>query len=360
MSVRILVINPGSTSTKIAVWQEEKGLTLEDNIQHPPQEMEKFEDIPDQLEYRVNVVRDSLQGKGYEAEDFSAIAARGGLLKPLAGGTYQVNSIMRRDLKTGVQGQHPSNLAGLIGHELGREQDLPVYITDPVSVDEFNPLARYSGIPEIERRSLGHALNIKAVARLVASEMGKNLETFNGIVAHLGGGISIAPLEKGKIVDVNNANEMGPYSPERTGGLPVTDLVKMAFSGNYTARELRNKITRRGGLLAYLGTNDCREIEERIAGGDQEARQVYEGMIYQISKEIGMAATVLRGDVEKIIITGGIAHSEYLISGIKKRVQFIAPLRVVPGSMEMEALALGAYRVVTGREMPGEYGEEVD
>ncbi len=356
MSEKILVVNPGSTSTKLAVWDSEKGLVLDENIQHPVEEMERFAEIPDQLDYRVNVVHDFLQQQGWKTSDFIAVAARGGLLKPLAGGTYEVNEEMRKDLKAGVQGQHPSNLAGLIGHELAKEEKIPVYITDPVSVDEFSPLARYSGIPEIERRSLGHALNIKAVARMVAGEKGKKLGDFNAVVAHLGGGISIAALEKGRIVDVNNANEMGPYSPERTGGLPVGDLVKMAFSGEYTARELRNKITRRGGLLAYLGTNDCRDVEKRIAEGDDEAKDIYEGMIYQISKEIGMAATVLKGEVDQIILTGGMAYSEYLAEGITRRVEFIAPVKVVVGSMEMEALALGAYRILIGEEKARVYG----
>ncbi len=360
MSEKILVINPGSTSTKLAVWGAGQGLILDENIQHPSGEMEKFPDIPDQLGYRVQVVRNFLQQKGWKTVDFMAIAARGGLLKPLAGGTYEVNEKMRKDLKVGVQGQHPSNLAGLIGYELGREENIPVYITDPVSVDEFTPLARYSGIPEIQRRSLGHALNIKAVARIVAGEEGKKLDEFNAVVAHLGGGISIAALEKGRIVDVNNANEMGPYSPERTGGLPVGDLIKMAFSGEYSALDLRNRITRRGGLLAYLGTNDCREIEKRISQGDEEAKKVYEGMIYQISKEIGMAATVLRGDVDQVILTGGIAKSDYLTEGIAQRVKFIAPVKVLGGSMEMEALALGAYRVSKGEEEAKDYGEEVE
>ncbi len=360
MSKKILVLNPGSTSTKIAVWDDGKGIIFDENIQHPIKEMERFPEIPDQLDYRVEVVRNFLQEQGYKITDFVAVAARGGLLKPLAGGTYEVNEKMKKDLKVGVQGQHPSNLAGLMGYELTKEDNLPVFITDPVSVDEFTPLARYSGIPEIQRRSLGHALNIKAVARKVAEEKGKALDEFNAVVAHLGGGISIAALEKGRIVDVNNANEMGPYSPERTGGLPVGDLVKMAFSGDYNPRELRNKITRRGGLLAYLGTNDCQEIENQISSGNKKAKKVYEGMIYQISKEIGMVATVLKGEVDQIILTGGIAHSDYLTKGITARVEFIAPVKIVPGSMEMEALALGAYRVLSGVEKAKKYGEEVE
>ena len=355
MADRILVINPGSTSTKLAVWEENKGLVMEENITHPPEEIEKFSDIPDQLGYRVDVVREFLQNSGWKISDFVSIAARGGLLKPLKGGTYIVEENMLEDLKKGVQGQHPSNLAAQIGYELAREENISVYITDPVSVDEFNPLAYYSGVPEIKRRSLGHALNIKAVARRVAGDIGRKFEHFNAVVAHLGGGISIASLEHGRIVDVNNANEMGPYSPERTGGLPVGDLVKMAFSGDYTAKDLRKKITRTGGLLAYLGTNDCQEIEKKIEDGDEEAKLIYDGMIYQISKEIGLAATVLKGELDRIIITGGIAQSSYLTEAIKERVQFIAPVKVVSGAMEMEALALGAYRVGRGEEEAQRY-----
>lgn len=344
------MINPGSTSTKLGIWEEGKGVVLEHNVPHSREELAPFNTIAQQQPYRTRCVEEFLSGKGYNLEDFTALAPRGGLLQPLAGGTYAVNEHMVDHLEEGVQGEHASNLAALIAWELGRKANIPAYITDPVSVDEFHPPARYSGIPEIPRRSLGHALNIKATARQACEEMGKGIEESHFVVAHLGGGISIAALEKGRIVDVNNANEMGPYSPERSGGLPVGDVVKMAMSGSYTMAEMRSKITRQGGLLAYLHTNDCAEIEKRISKGDEEARLVYDGMIYQIAKEIGASAAVLSGTVDAILITGGIAQSQYIVDSLRDRVEFIAPVKIFPGSMEMEALALGAYRVLKGEE----------
>lgn len=347
---KILIINPGSTSTKLAVWEEKEGMILEEDIEHSLEKLSGFKKIVDQLEYRTECIREFLENKGLRVEEFTALAARGGLLRPLAGGTYEVNEDMVRDLRRGVQGEHASNLAALIAGELGKSKNLPVYITDPVSVDEFNPLARYSGIREVERRSLGHALNIKAVGRKVAAKIGRDFSAMNMVVAHLGGGFSIASVKRGRIEDVNNANEMGPFSPERTGGLPVGDLVTEAFSGKYTQDELRRKLIRKGGLVAYLGTNSCQEVEERIAKDDEEAKLVYEAMIYQICKEIGAAAAALAGKVHIIVITGGLARSHYVVERIKEKVSFIANVLVFPGSLEMEALALGAYRVRTGQE----------
>ncbi len=347
---RILIINPGSTSTKIGIWEEDRGLIFETNVIHTNNDLAAFQSILDQKDYRKDAIRSALLEKGFQPADFTAIAARGGLLKPLTGGTYYPNGQMLDDLKREAYGRHASNLGALLAADLSAEAQIPAYITDPVSVDEFIPLARYSGWPEIRRRSLLHALNIKAVSQKLAAEMGREMKDLNFIVVHLGGGISIAALYKGRVIDVNNANEMGPFSPERAGTLPVGDLVEMAFSGKYSRRELKDKITRSGGLFAYLGSNDCREIERRIEAGDEEAKIIYDAMIYQISKGVGAKAAVLKGKVEAIILTGGLAGSSYVVEAISRRIEFLAPVKVYPGTCEMEALALGAYRVLMGWE----------
>lgn len=354
MEYQILVINPGSTSTKVAVFQNEK-VIFEENISHSLQELSQFARISDQLTFRKELVMETIVSKGISLADLHAIVARGGLLRPLAGGTYSINQQMVSDLKVGVQGEHASNLAGLIANDLANELNIPAFTVDPVSVDEFIPEARISGIPEIKRRSLGHALNIKATARRVAEAMGLNFYKSNFVVAHLGGGISIAPLFQGRIVDVNNANESGPFSPERCGQLPVGDLVKLAFSGRYTLAELKKHLVGQGGLTAYLKTNNCQKIEELITSGDSRAKEVYGAMIYQIAKEIGAMATVLSGDLQAIILTGGLAHSTLVVDGIADYVRFIAPVKVYPGAMEMLALCQGALRILRGEEQPLEY-----
>ncbi|AZR73447.1 butyrate kinase [Anoxybacter fermentans] len=354
MEYQILVINPGSTSTKIAIYHNEK-LLFEENISHSTEELSKYERIIDQLDFRKEMVIKTVKEKGFSLEELDAIVARGGLLRPLSGGTYRINQQMVNDLKEGVQGEHASNLAGLIAFDLASKLNIPAFTVDPVAVDEFIPEARISGIPEIERRSLSHALNIKATARQAARDLNLSFSECNFIVAHLGGGISIAPLLKGRIVDVNNANESGPFSPERCGQLPVGDLVRLAFSGKYTFRELKKRMVGQGGLTAYLGTNNCQEIEEKIKAGDEKVAEVYHAMIYQIAKEIGAMATVLKGEVDAIILTGGLAHSKMVTDGITEYVQYIAPVKVYPGAMEMLALCQGALRVLRREEEPLEY-----
>lgn len=348
--VRILIINPGSTTTKVGVWEERKGLIFEANLNHTNSDLARFRSVLEQKDHRKEAIRSTLLKNGFRPVDFAAIAARGGLLKPLVGGTYHINGQMLDDLRQEAFGKHAANLGALIASEFSKEADIPAYITDPVSVDELIPLARYSGWPEIKRRSLLHALNIKAVSQKLATEMKRDIEDLNFIVAHLGGGISIAALCKGRVIDVNNANEMGPFSPERAGTLPVGDLVDMAFSGKYTRRELKDKITRTGGLFAHLGSSDCREIERRMGGGDEKAKKTYDAMIYQICKGIGAKAAVLKGQIDAVILTGGLAGSQYVVEAISRRVDFLAPVKVYPGTREMEALALGAYRVLMGWE----------
>lgn len=355
----ILVINPGSTSTKVAIFNGLENV-IQKNLEHSSEEIAKYEKIADQLEMRQQIIEEWVVEQGYDLNKLEAVVGRGGLLRPMPGGTYEVSEPMIKDLTTGFQGEHASNLGGLIADKIAKKADTKSFIVDPVAVDEFEELARISGIPEIERRSLGHALNIKAVGRRAASQLGKSLEDVNLIVAHLGGGISICPLKKGKAVDYNNANEMGPFSPERTGGLPSGDLAKLCFSGKYTLAEMKKKINGKGGLVAYLNTNDVRKVQEMIDQGDKNAELVLEAMAYQISKEIGQMATVLSGKADAVVITGGIAYSKVLTEWIKERVSFIAPFIVIPGEDEMLALAEGAVRVLNGEEKPKIYENEVE
>ncbi|MEC9488025.1 MAG: butyrate kinase [Halanaerobium sp.] len=352
--MKILVINPGSTSTKIAVYSEEASgklkSELDETISHSREELSPFTSIMDQLTFRKGMIVDTLKEAGYQVEEMAGIAARGGLFKPVTGGTYRVNEDMVADLRAGYQGEHASNLAGVMAFQLEQETGVPAFVVDPVAIDEFVPESRISGIPELPRQCLSHALNIKAVARKAAGEMGWQFAETNFVVAHLGGGCSIAPLDKGRIVDVNNGNEGGPFTPERAGTVPAGGLLKLAYSGDYTYQQLKKKLVGEGGLYAYLGTADGREIEARIAAGDSEAELIYSAMVYQIAKEIGAMAAVLKGDVAAILLTGGLAHSSFVVEGIKERVSYIAPVRSYPGGMEMEALCRGVLRVLKGEE----------
>ncbi len=342
----ILVINPGATSTKLAVAVGEHVVNAA-TLRHGASELQKYACIWDQFAYRLEACR---RWAAEHKERFSAVVARGGLLRPVEGGTYLVNDAMLADARNNVQGEHAANLGCALAHELARAFDCPAYVVDPVSVNEFEPLARYSGLPQIERRSLSHALNIHAAARRAASELGAPLQDLHLVVCHLGSGISVAPLRGGKIIDVNDASSDGPFAPERSGGLPLQQFISLCFSGQYSERELRDLVRARGGLLAYLGTNDVQEVERRIGQGDAYAREVYEAMAYQIAKEIGAMATVLHGKVDAVVLTGGAAHSTLLTNWIAERVRFIAPVLLYPGEDEMTALALGALRVLRGEE----------
>jgi len=347
---RILAINPGSTSTKIALYENETPIFTK-SLSHSADEISKFDKISDQYEFRKKVIIDAVGEHRVDLSEIDAIVGRGGNMKPVQGGTYKINDAMIEDLKIGVMGQHASNLGGIIANAIANELGISSYVVDPVVVDEFEDYARISGIPEIQRKSKDHPLNQKAAARLAAKELGGEYHQFNFIVAHLGGGISVGTHKKGKIVDVNNALDGdGPFSPERSGGVPVGSLVDMCFSGDFTKAEIKKKITGGGGLVAYLGTNDGREVQRRIKEGDQYAKFVYEAMAYQISKDIGAAATILKGDIDAIILTGGVAYDEEFISWIKERVEFIAPVKVYPGENEMIALVQGVLRVLNGEE----------
>lgn len=347
----ILAVNPGSTSTKLALFEDDS-LYAAETLRHNPGELAP--EIVDQLEYRTGLAEKWLE-QVFVGDKLSAIVGRGGMLKSIPGGTYMVNEAMRQDLRKGVQGQHASNLGGLIAFELASKRGIPAFIVDPVSVDEMIPEARISGMPEIQRHSSSHALNIRAIARRAAKDLGQDPRDINLILVHLGGGISVTPLAGGRMLDVNDANEMGPFSPERSGGLPSGDLIDLCFSGKYTEDELRKKIIRSSGLSAYLGTNDGLEIERRIAAGDQKAQLIYKAMAYQIAKEIGAMATVVSGQVRAIAITGGLAYSALLTDWIKDYVRFIAPVLIYPGEDELLALAQGCLRVIKGEEQSREY-----
>ncbi|NMB08405.1 MAG: butyrate kinase [Tissierellia bacterium] len=354
----ILVINPGSTSTKVALFKEDVEIKSH-KINHSGEELKKYKEIFDQYEYRLNLIYNWLKDEEISTKSLKAVVGRGGILRPMPGGTYLVTEAMVEDLKIGIGGEHAANLGGILAKGIADQEGIKSYIVDPVSVDEFQEVSRISGLKEIERKSQVHALNIKAVSHRRAEEVGKSLEDLNFVVAHLGGGISICPVKSGKMIDVNNASEMGPFSPERTGGLPVGDLVEMCYSGKYTLEDMKMKLKGNGGLMSYLGTTDAREVEDRIAKGDKYAKLIYDAMIYQIGKEIGSYATVLDGNVDNIILTGGLAYSNYLVKKIEEMVGFISEIIVYPGEDEMSALNKGVLRIIRNEERPKIYEDEV-
>lgn len=351
----ILTINPGSTSTKIAVFKNEE-VVFEKVLRHSSEEIEKYNSISEQFGFRKEVIETSLQEENIDIKTLDAIVGRGGLLKPIEGGTYIVNDEMIDDLKVGVLGEHASNLGGIIAKDLGDSLDIPSYIVDPVVVDEMDEVARISGIPEINRKSIFHALNQKAVGRRAAKELEENYEDCNFIIVHMGGGISVGAHKKGRVVDVANALDgEGPFTPERSGGVPVGDLVNMCFSGVYTKEQIKAKIKGKGGLVGYLGSNDTKKIEENAINGDEKSRLIIEAMAYQVSKEIGASAAVLCGEVDAIILTGGIAYSKLITNMIKEKVSFISEVIIYPGEDEMIALAQGGLRILNKEEIVKTY-----
>lgn len=355
---KILTINPGSTSTKIAVFDNDQEV-FEKTLRHSSDEIGQFKNISDQFNFRKDVIESELTLANIDLKSLDCIVGRGGLLKPIKGGTYSVTESMLEDLRVGVSGQHASNLGGIIANEFSKELNIPAFIVDPVVVDEMMPVARVSGLADIERRSIFHALNQKAIARRYADEIGKKYSDLNLIVAHMGGGVSIGAHEKGCVVDVANALDgEGPFSPERSGSIPIGSLVDMCYSGKYTIYDMKKKITGKGGLVSYLDTNDVRDVEAMVEKGDEKAITVYKAMAYQIAKDIGAGATVLAGKVDAILLTGGIAYSKKFTDLIAERVNFIANVKVYPGEDEMIALALGGLRVMRGEEVAQNYDEQ--
>lgn len=354
MSYKILIINPGSTSTKIGVYEDETQL-MEETLRHTTEEIAQYDTIYDQKDFRKNVILDVLKEKDVDLNSIDVVVGRGGLLKPIPGGTYATTPELLEDLKIGKQGQHASNLGGLLAYDIAQEIDVPSYIVDPVVVDELQDVARLSGHPLMDRVSIFHALNQKAVAKRYAKETGKAYDELNLIVVHMGGGVSVGAHKNGQIIDVANALDGdGPFSPERSGGLPSGQLMKVCFSGDYTEAEVGKMINGNGGFNAYLGTNDMREVVE-MAKTDEKAALVRDAFHYQLGKEIGSMAVVLDGKVDQIILTGGIAYNQITCDYFKDHCGFIAPITVYPGEDELLALAQGALRVMNGEEEAKQY-----
>ena len=346
----ILIINPGSTSTKIGIFSNGE-MKANVSVKHDDNELRKFPTIWDQYDFRRAAVLKVLKDNNITMGEMDAIACRCGNVKPLPGGIYKVCQKMITDMKSGIYGGHPTNVGGLVAYDLGNQFNIPVLTADPPMTDELCASARYSGIPQISRISSFHALNQKATARKIAAELGKRYDEINLIVTHLGGGISVGAHRKGEIIDVNNALDGdGPFSPERAGSLPAGDLVKLCFSGEYSKAEVLKLLTGNGGLIAYLGTTDVIEIEKRITAGDQKAAEVFEAMIYQVAKEIGACAAVLEGKVDAIALTGSLVYSQRLLNSLKEKIAFIAPIYLNPGENEMEALADAAMRYLNNEE----------
>lgn len=345
----VLAINPGSTSTKIAVFQNSNPLFLK-NLNHENKELKKFATIADQQDFRKSIILEELKKSDIKLDLIRAVVGRGGLVKPIESGIYEVNASLIHDLIDTKLGEHASNLGGLIAYEIARSlPNATAYIADPVVVDELSPLARVSGHPAFRRKSIFHALNQKAVARLHAKSVMKLYEEMNLIVVHLGGGISIGAHESGRVIDVNQALDgEGPFSPERSGTLPIGDLVNMCFSGHYSKEKIKSMIKGEGGLVAYLGTNSAYEVEKNAMNGDEESKFYFDAMAYQVSKSIGSMFPVLKGKVDAILITGGIANSKYFVNKIIERVYRIAPVHVYPGEDEMRALAMNGLMVLQG------------
>ncbi len=360
---RVLAINPGSTSTKLAIYTED-GESWRKSLSHDTTVLSKFKEIADQLDLRKRAIFESLKEvEGFSVKDLSAIVARGGLLKPLKGGVYLVNDSMKDDLRTARYGSHASNLGALIADEIAKSVGVNAYIVDPVVVDELSPLARYSGIPEIPRKSIFHALNQKATAKKAAKELGKGYDECNLIVAHMGGGTSIGVHEMGRVVDVNNALDGdGPFSIERAGTLPAGDWMRYVLSHSHDPVALQKKLTGRGGVVAYLGTNDARKIEEAIERykkglpdepeglNGKKCLEVMQALCYQISREITSLAAVVNGKVDAVVLTGGLAHSDFVVSEITRRVSFLGRIMVYPGENELEALSTAVIEVLKGNE----------
>ena len=350
MAYKLLIINPGSTSTKIGVYSDEKEVLVE-TLRHSSDEIAKYDSIFEQKNFRKEVIMNILKKNNIDVSSLDAIVGRGGMLRPIPGGTYEVTDKLLEDLKIGVSGQHASNLGGILANEIAKEVGIRSFIVDPVVVDELQDVARISGIPELPRRSIFHALNQKAVAKRYAKECGKRYEDLNLVVVHMGGGVSVAAHRDGLVIDVNNTLDGdGPFSPERSGSVPVGDLVKLCFSGKYTESEIYSKIVGKGGYVAYLNTNDARDVLKAKEEGDEYASLIFEAFIYQICKAIGEMSTVLNGKVSQIILTGGIAYSPVVVNAIKERVQWISDITVYPGEDELLALAQGALRVLNGEE----------
>ncbi len=352
----ILAVNPGGTSTKVGIFQETE-LIFEKNIRHSPEELEAFDSTLDQLEFREGIVLRTMGEAGHSPEDLTAVVGRGGALKPLESGTYLVNEKMVSDIYEGstLQADHPSNLGALIAFGIARKAGCDPYIVDPVCVDEMIPEARLSGLPALERKSLSHALNIRMVAYKAAEKLNRELSEINLVVLHLGSGISVNPLRRGRMIDTSGANDGGPFSPQRVGALPTTGFARLCLSGSYDWKELKTMLLKRGGLTAYTGTDHVGKALERARNGDEECDSALRAMVYQITKEAGGMAAALSGDVDAVVITGGVAHNQWIIDRLTENLGFLAEIIVFPGEEELEALMRGVLRVLDSVESVKEY-----
>lgn len=352
---RLLIINPGSTSTKVALYEDEREASSA-TIEHPAAELAAYRRIADQTGFRLAGIRRFLAEQGCDLRTLAAVVGRGGLLRPIAGGTYRVDAGMLADLAAARYGEHASNLGAILAHGLATEAGCRACIVDPVVVDELEDVARISGLPGIPRRSIFHALNQKSVAREVAARLGRSYADCRFIVAHLGGGISVGAHAGGRVIDVNNALDGdGPFSPERSGGLPAGQLADLCFSGHHTLAEVRRMITGQGGLVAYRGSNRFAEVSAAARAGDVQAALLCAALAYQVGQEIAKHGATLAGKVDRIILTGGMAHDPDLVGRIRGHVAFLAPVEVVPGEREMLSLARGFLAVAEGREPELEY-----
>ena len=350
MGLKSLIINPGSTSTKIGIFEDEN-LLFDETLRHTTEEINSFESIVAQKDFRKDIILNFLKNKNFDIKTLDFVVGRGGMLKPIPGGTYAVTDALLEDLKVGVQGQHASNLGGILAREIGDSLSIPSYIVDPVVVDEMMEIARYSGCPLLPRVSKFHALNQKAVAKRYAKEVGKKYEDLNLIVVHMGGGCSVGPHKRGRVIDIFNALDGdGAFSPERAGAVPPGALVKLCFSGEYTEKEIYRMLVGDGGFNAYLGTNDLRDVDKMVDDGDEKARMYRDAFVLQMAKDIGSMACVLNGKVDQIIVTGGIAYDKDVVAGLKEKCEWIAPFTVYPGEDELLALAQGGLRVMNKEE----------
>ncbi len=352
---KILSVNPGSTSTKFAVYEDERLVSLH-TIRHSSEELKPYKTLNEQCDFRKNIILQRLKEDGINITELSAVVGRGGLVRPLESGVYSVNDKLLHDLKFNTTGEHASNLGGIIAHEIATEiNNCQAFIADPVVVDEMQDVARISGLPQIPRRSQFHALNHKAVGRKYAKANGIAYEKLNLIVAHLGGGISVAAHRQGKVIDVNQGLDgYGPFSPERSGTLDAGLLVKMCFGGEYSETDIKKMLVGNGGLMAHLGSNEVQNVASKAVEGDEKAKLILQAMSYTISKEIGAMFVVLKGDVDAVILTGGIAHSQFVVDYIKRMISTFVKVVIYPGEDEMEALAMSGLRVLNG-ERPKEY-----
>lgn len=357
---KIFVINPGSTSTKIALFEGDKTI-FSKNVSHDAEKLKEFKEISDQFDYRKETILSELKAGGFGLEDVDAFVGRGGGTTSVEGGVYRVNDQMLSDARSGRYVRHPANLGCQLAKEFADQYGKPSFVVNPPDTDEFQDLARVTGLKGIYRESKIHALNQKEIGIRYARTRGKRYEDMNLIICHIGGGVSITAHRTGRMVDSNDiAQGDGPMAPTRCGQLPVKDVIDLCFSGDYSQREMYNKVTKTGGLVDHLGTSDAREVGRMIAEGDQYAKLIYDAMIYEIGKTVGSMAAVLHGRAEAVILTGGISHDKYVAEQLKEMVSFIAPVVVMAGEFELEALAAGAVRVLAGEENAKEYtGEPV-